>query len=151
MMRKTFISLFVVLGILGAGSLIVLVRRGALLTHKSGVTFSRDQISEAVEKAGGAPTLANEAAETIHRFGTSDVISGYRLTNSPMTARLASLLSGEIIGLSPADPGVPAHITIRRGSHFDYQFIYIFPPGSTPTVNGLIPINGSVYLRNTAP
>ncbi len=105
-----------------------------------------------MQKAGGEEILGKEAAEAILRFGRNNGANSHDLTNCPAIGKMASLLGGEIVGMWPSGGGVPAHIKIRRGGHLDYQFVYIFGTGSVPNSSseGLIPVGGSVYLRNTA-
>jgi hypothetical protein len=141
-----------VLAIIVSASVYFLIRRGVFLTPKSGGIFSTEQLNDAMEKSGGEKLLGKEAAEAILRFGSNDGASAYDLTNCPAITKMASLIGGEIVGMWPAGGGVPAHIRIRRGSHFDYQFVYIFETGSVPTSSSerLIHVGGPVYLRNTS-
>ena len=142
-----------IFAIIVSASMLILIRRGVLSTPKSGVTFSTEQLKEAMQKAGGEETLGKEAAEIILRFGSNNGANSHDLTNCPAIGRMASLIGGDIVGMWPSGGGVSAHIKIRRGSHFDYQFVYIFGTGSMPqsSSEGLIHIGGSVFFRNTAP
>jgi hypothetical protein len=130
----------------------ILMREAAVLFPKPVPELSREQIKEAMEKAGGDELLGKEAREAILRFGGDDRSNDHKLTNYVAISKMASLIGGIIVGMWPIDEEVPAHIKIRRGSHFDYQFVYIFGTGLAPTSSSekLIPVDGSVYLRNTA-
>ena len=127
----------------------LLLRHQFLLSHKSAASLSIQQIQAAVQKAGGDKVLQQEAAKAIAGAGSPDV------TNCPTISRMASLVGGTIVDVVPNGGdgvGVPAHVLIRRGSHFDYQFIYNFGTGSVPPTNNLKIelISGTIYFRNTA-
>ena len=97
--------------------------------------------------------LQKEAAKAL--LGHHEDPGSPGVTNYPALSTMASLVRGEIVDVVPdggAGVGVPAHVLIRRGSHFDYQFIYIFGPGSVPSTNNLKiqPVSGTVYFRNTS-
>jgi hypothetical protein len=133
---------------------IFLLRHMHLLTHRSVASLSIQQIQAAIQKAGGDQALQKEASKAILNYNQGANIPNN--TNCPAIAMMASLVKGEIIDVVPdgADGvGVPAHVLIRRGSHFDYQFIYIFGTGSVPSTNNLKIqlISGAIYLRNTSP
>lgn len=124
-----------------------------LLTHNSAASFSIQQIQAAIQQAGGNEVLQKEAAKAILSY--NEGANSPDVTNCPALTRMASLVGGEIVDVVPDGGdgvGVPAHVLIRRGSHFDYQFIYIFGPGLVPSTNNLKIelVSGTIYLRNTA-
>ncbi|HMJ66710.1 MAG TPA: hypothetical protein VK615_15305, partial [Candidatus Binatia bacterium] len=110
------------------------------------------QIRAAIQTSGGNEVLEQEAAKAILSY--SNGTDSLNITNCPAITKMASLVGGQIIGVAPdgtAGVGVPAHVLIRRGSHSDYQFIYIFGTASVPATNNLKIelISGAIYLRNT--
>ena len=120
-------------------------------THRSTSPLSTQQLRAAIDKAGGNEVLQTEATKAI----LNETANGTGTTNCPAISTLASLVGGQILDVEPdgtAGVGVPAHVLIRRGSHFDYQFIYIFGSGSVPSTNNLKieMITGGIYLRNTS-
>jgi hypothetical protein len=125
------------------------------LAYKAEPTLSLQQIRAAIQAVGGEKVLQKEAAEAISRFGKTDGSNGFSVTNFTSIAKMAAIVGGEVIDVTPADTdgiGVPAHVLVRRGSHFNYQFIYIFGTESPPATNNLSLelIEGATYLRNTA-
>jgi hypothetical protein len=124
------------------------------LAYQPVASLSIEQIQAAIQKSGGEEVLRKEAAGAILR--DPDGKGSFGFTNCPAITKMASVVGGEIIDIIPdgADGiGVPAHVLIRRGSHFDYQFIYIFGTGSVSAANNreIELVNGPIYLRNTAP
>ena len=124
-----------------------------LLVYKSSPPLSINQIQTAIQKSGGDEALENEASRAISTYNQN--ASTLNNTNCPAIAMMASLVEVRILDVMPDDCaglGVPAHVLIRRGSHFNYQFIYIFSAGTVPKTNNLAIdlISGSIYLRNTA-
>jgi hypothetical protein len=142
--------LMTLIAIASVAAAFLLIRQGVMLMPKSAGVFSTQQLNEAIQKAGGPEILAKESDELL-LWSKGGFTSSFDLKNSPAISKLASLIGGEIVGIWPSGGGVPAHIKIRRGSHFDYQFIYIFGSGSVPDTSSesLVQIGGSVYLRNT--
>jgi hypothetical protein len=152
MKRKLIIAAFAIV-ILCCLAVFLLRHAYLLVPYKQVTPLSIHQIQEMVQKAGGGKVLQKEAAEAI-LLHVNDAHS-LGITNCPAITRMASLVGGEIIRVDPDDTdgvGVPAHVLIRRGSHFDYQFIYIFGTGSVPATNNLKIelIRDGIYLRNTA-
>jgi hypothetical protein len=149
MIRKRIMVIFALAIILFAAAFFF-IRGGIFPGPKSGAVFSADQLKDAMQKSGGQELLGKEVAEAVLRFGNNHA-SADDLTNCPAITKMASLIGGEILGMWPSS-GVPAHIMIRRGGHFDYQFVYIFETRSVPTSSseGLIHVGGPVYLRNTS-
>lgn len=89
------------------------------------------------------------------KYKDGDATPDINITNCPSIIKMASLVDGEVVDVEPdgvSGIGVPAHILIRRGSHSDYQFIYVFGTGKAPvTINSKLEfINDGIYLRNTA-
>lgn len=132
MRRKLFLAGFIVVvaAMIVSVSVVFLIRQRYLLKPTYGVSFSTEQIYEAMQKAGGAEMLGKEAAEAVLRFGNRNWTSSEKLKNCPAIGKMASQIGGEIVGLWSSGDDVPAHIEIRRGGHFDYQFVYVFGTGS---------------------
>jgi hypothetical protein len=157
-MKRKFRVIAFTLAILSCFGLF-LFRHVYLLAYKSVPPLSIQQIQQAIQKAGGEKVIEKEASETLAHFGDDDSVKIFYdsdFTNCPAITNMASLLGGQVMGIWTAGAdgiGVPAHVLIRRGSHFDYQFIYIFGTGSVPATNNLSIelISGTIYLRNTAP
>jgi hypothetical protein len=114
-----------------------------LLAYKPVAPLSIQQIQVAIQKSGGEKVIEKEASETLAYFGDGDSVKIFHdsdFTNCPAITNMASLLGGQVMGVwtDGADGiGVPAHVLIRLGSHFDYQFIYIFGTGSSPATNNI--------------
>ena len=122
----------------------------------SGPPVSIEQIQAAIQKSGGNEILQQEAAKAMLNYTNGGTMPIIDITNCPAIVNMASFVEGEVVDVTPdgaAGIGVPAHIELRRGSHFDYQFIYIFGTGMMPSKNNqkLKFISAGVYLRNTAP
>ena|SRR5882724_1222447 len=122
------------------------------LAYKPVASLSIQQLQEAIQKAGDEDVLEKQANEAIRRYSNGAI--SIEITNCPAITRMASIVGGQIVQVVPDGVdgiGVPAHVLIRRGSHFDYQFIYIFGTGVVPSTNNLDIelIGGSIYLRNT--
>jgi hypothetical protein len=119
-------------------------------------SLSVQQIEVLAQKSGGNEVLQQEATKAMLNYGNGDTTPDINITNCPAIIKMASLMEGEVVDVEPAGTsgiGIPAHILIRRGSHFDYQFIYIFGVGIIPATGSseLKFIGDGIYLRNTAP
>jgi hypothetical protein len=119
-------------------------------------SLSVQQIQALAQESGGNEVLQQEATKAMLNYNNGNATPDINITNCPAIIKMASLMTGEVIDVEPAGAsgiGIPAHILIRRGSHFDYQFIYIFGVGMTPSSGSsqLKFIGDGIYLRNTAP
>ncbi len=119
-------------------------------------SLSVQQIQALAQKSGGNEVLQQEATKAMLNYSNGDTTPDINITNCPAIIKMASLMEGEVVDVEPAGTsgiGIPAHILMRRGSHFDYQFIYIFGVGMTPATGSskLKFISDGIYLRNTAP
>lgn len=153
MQTKTVLTTFVI-AVLAVASMLLLHYR-YLLGHKPTVSISVQQIQAAMEQVGGEVIVEREATEAILHLGRKNGANASDITNCPAITRMASLIGGEVVGIWPDDTGgigIPAHVRMRRGTHTNYQFIYIFAEGSAPRTNSpmLRLVSGSVYLRDTS-
>ena len=126
---------------------------GRSLSSTSSEPLSIQQIRSAIEKVGGDSVLEKEATEAIRHFREGTGSAGSEPTNCPSIDKLAALTVGEVLPISGFDEyGLPAHVLIRRGGHFNYQFIYILASGSSPAVktSEIQFVSRSVYLRDTS-
>jgi hypothetical protein len=128
---------------------------GPLLKSASSEPLSIQQIRSVIQKVGGESVIEKEATEAIRRFRAVSGSAGSDLTNCPSIDKMAALMEGEVLGIWDGVNGVdlPDHIRIRRGTHSNYQFIYILAAGSSPAPNtsDIQFVSRSVYLRNTGP
>ena len=160
MKRKIKIAVFAIIVLVCFG---IFSSRHVLLSHlfmlfddERTPSLSVQQIQSFAQKSGGNEVLQQEATKAMLNYSNGDTTPDINITNCPAIIKMAGLMDGRVVDVEPAGTsgiGIPAHILIRRGSHFDYQFIYIFGVGMAPAPDSskLKFVGDGIYLRNTAP
>lgn len=89
---------------------------------------SRDTLVKTV----GVDRINEEASLVFEQFSSSNtvVLSGSDLQKFPAIAQL-----GDSIIFYQENTGLPAHLSIRYGSHRETSFIFVFAPGKPPVLN----------------
>lgn len=117
----------------------------------------KEQAELAMKEAGGADVLDKEAKSFVSIFRAAPNLNWADIENCDGKYRaiikLFNLLSP--YGHSPwfvADQkGLPAHVVIRFGSHFHYEYLWIFDPADMPLgqVERAEQLSRTVYLGKT--
>ena len=108
----------------------------------------------AIKEAGGTDVLVKEATTILSqlRTGPRDGLFDYENDekNYPATVKLQALLSpkGYEYWVVEDKKGLPAHVTIRFGTHARYRYIWVFDPADMPLgeIEGVEHLSGAVYL-----
>ncbi len=117
------------------------------------------QAETAVKLAGGVELLGKEARTVLSQFGARQDHYSWPSgptdeTESQSIMKLQSDLAplGHKPWIVPRTQKIPAHVTVRFGTHSRYAYVWIFDPDDPPVrnVEGIIKhVGGGVYLSKT--